>query len=125
MTDLVYKEECYRIVNCFFDVFNAFGYGLREQAYQKAVEEVLAKKGIKFQSELNVPLKIDGEVVGKYRLDLLIDNKIAVEIKTGNHFHKRDIAQLYSYLRAKNLSLGILINITSNGVEFKRIVNLR
>jgi GxxExxY protein len=124
MAEIIFKEECYKIMGCCFEVFNQFGYGLREKNYQKALEEVLYKQKIPFESQLYVPLKIDEKVIGKYYLDLLINDKIAVELKVGDHFLKRDIDQLYSYLKSKDLRLGILINFTSSGVKYKRILNL-
>ena len=125
MTDLIYKKECYDVVGCCFEVFNNFGYGLREKNYQKAVEEILSSKNINFESQVYVPLKINDKLIGKYYLDLLINNQIAVELKVGDHFLKKDIEQLYSYLKSKSLKLGILINFTSNGVQYKRILNLK
>lgn len=121
---VIYKEESFGIIGCCFDVFNNLGYGLREKSYQKALEEVLSQKNFKFRSQLCVPLKIGEKVIGRYYLDLLIDDKIAIELKVGNHFLRKDIEQLFSYLKSVNLQLGILVNFTSGGVEFKRILNL-
>lgn len=124
MPEVAYKEESYKIIGCCFEVFNTFGYGLRERNYQKALEKVLLDKGIKFKSQLYVPLRINGKVIGKYFLDLLIDDKIAVELKVGDHFLRTDIEQLISYLKSQKLKLGLLINFTSHGVKYKRILNL-
>jgi len=125
MTDLIYKEECYQIIGCCFEVFNALGYGLREKNYQKALEESLAQHNLSFESQIYVPLKLNDKIIGKYYLDLLIDKKIAIELKAGDHFHKRDIEQLFSYLKSANLKLGLLINFTNSGVQYKRILNLK
>lgn len=122
---IVFKEESYDIIGCCFDVFNNLGYGLREKNYQKALEEALSLKGMKFESQLFVPLKMNDKVIGKYYLDLLVENKIALELKVGDHFLRKDIEQLISYLKSKNLQLGILINFTSNGVASKRILNIK
>ncbi len=65
---------------------------------------------------------------GKYILyfaDFIVAEKIIIEIKKGERFLKNNIDQLYSYLKATNLKLGILANFTRNGVQFKRIVNIR
>lgn len=125
MVEIIFKDECYKIMGCCFEVFNKFGYGLREKNYQKALEEVLTNQKISFASQLYVPLKINDKVIGKYYLDLLIDDKIAVELKVGDHFLKKDIEQLYSYLKSKSLKLGLLINFTSSGVKHKRILNIK
>jgi len=125
MDKIIYKDESYEIVGCCFAVFNGLGPGLREKNYQKALEELFKQKNINFKSQLYVPIKLNDKIVGKYFLDFLIGDKIALEIKSGNNFYKRDIDQLYSYLKSANLCLGILINFMSNGVKSKRILNIR
>jgi GxxExxY protein len=57
-------------------------------------------------------------------LDFLYEDIIVIELKQGNGFSKRNINQIYSYLKATGLKLGLLINFTRDGVKFKRIVNL-
>jgi len=59
-----------------------------------------------------------------YYFDFLIDGKIILETKVRNYFSKKDIDQLCSYLKVKNLKLGIIAHFTKTGVKFKRIVNL-
>lgn len=122
--DLVYKSECYRIIGLCYKVYNFLGFGLREKNYQKALEEILRQEKINFKSQFYVSLEIDGKKIGKYYLDLLIDEKIALELKIGDHFLKKEIDQLFSYIKSAELKLGILVNFTSNGVKYKRIVNL-
>lgn len=61
----------------------------------------------------------------KYILDFLYENIIVIELKQGDSFSKRNINQIYSYLKATGLKLGLLINFTRSGVKFKRIVNLK
>jgi len=122
--ELIYKDECYKIIGCCYEVYNSLGFGLREKAYQKALEEVLKKKDIDFESQLYVPISIDDKVIGKYYLDLIVGGIIAVELKVGDHFLTKDIDQLFSYLKSRDLKLGLLVNFTSNGVKYKRIVNL-
>jgi GxxExxY protein len=120
---VLYKKESYEIVGCCFEVFNQLGPGLREKNYQSGLEESLQEKNISFQSQLYVPLKVNDKLVGKYFLDLLVSDLIAIELKAGEHFYRRDIEQLFSYLKSANLKLGILVNFTSSGVKFKRILN--
>lgn len=62
--------------------------------------------------------------LGKYFIDFLVENKIVLEIKKGNRFSRRDIEQVYAYLKLTNLKLGIIANFTNNGIKFKRIINL-
>ncbi|OGD62072.1 hypothetical protein A2215_00485 [Candidatus Berkelbacteria bacterium RIFOXYA2_FULL_43_10] len=125
MMDLIYEKESYAIIGCCFEVYNKLCPGLKEKNYQVALEKVFQKKNIPFKSQLYVPLKIDNEIIGKYYLDFLVYDIIALEIKTGKHFHRKDIEQIYAYLKSKRLKLGLLINFTNSGVQHKRIVNLK
>lgn len=122
--DLIYPELCYKIVGILYDVFNEIGSGHRELIYQKSLELAFKEKGIKFQSQVYAPISYKDRVVGKNFLDFLIEGKIVLEIKKDTIFRKPFINQVYSYLKAKNLKLGIIANFTREGVRFKRIVNI-
>lgn len=125
MDKVIFKKESYDIVGCCFDVFNKLGPGLKEKNYQKALEAVFTEKKIDFKSQLYVPIKINDKVVGKFFLDFIINEQIAVELKVGNNFHRRDIEQLFSYLKSSNLKLGILVNFTHDEVKYRRILNIQ
>jgi len=124
MGKILYKEESYKIIGQCFEVFNQLGPGLREKNYQRALEELLKDQNVVFESQLYVPLKINDKIIGKYFLDLLIDKKIAIELKVGDHFFCRDIEQLFSYLKSSKLKLGIIVNFTFRGVKYKRVLNI-
>lgn len=122
--DLIFKDECFRIIGLIFEVFNEVGYGHKEKFYQNGVANIFAENDISFKRELKAKVKCRGKVVGYYFFDFLVFGKIVVEMKQKNYFSKKDIEQLYSYLKAANLKLGLLVYFTKQGVKFKRIVNL-
>jgi len=122
--DLLYPEISYLIIGCAFDVYNGIGSGYHEKYYQKALIEAFTQKGITFQTEVSFPLSYKGKIIGRKRLDFLIDGKVVVELKKGDNFSKSHIDQVLEYLRTQKLRLAILINFGSRGVVFKRIVNL-
>lgn len=70
------------------------------------------------------PLKFKEVTVGRNYLDFLIENKIILGIKKGNRFSKRNIEQVFNYLKTTNLKLGILANFGPKEVKFKRIINI-
>ena len=123
-TDLIYKDECYKIIGLIFEIFNGVGYGFKEKFYQKAIADALTKDKIPFKKELKARVNYKGKEIGYYYFDFLVFNKIVIELKQKNYFSKKDIDQLYAYLRAAKLKLGILIYFTKNGIRYKRIVNL-
>lgn len=126
--DLVYKDECYKIVGIIYQVFKGLGGELLEKHYQKAVAIALKLAGIKFTPQFPVKIHFGREFVGIYYLDFLIEigkAKIILEIKKNENFGLKNIKQVSNYLKALNLELGILANFTTSGVKYKRIVNLK
>ncbi|OGI32709.1 MAG: hypothetical protein A2271_02600 [Candidatus Moranbacteria bacterium RIFOXYA12_FULL_35_19] len=122
--DLIYKDECYKIIGLIFSIFNEIGYGHKESFYQKAVANIFSENNIEFKEQLKAKVKHRGKEIGYYIFDFLVFDKIVIELKSKNYFSKRDIDQLYSYLKAMNLRLGILVYFTKECVRYKRIVNL-
>lgn len=122
--DLVYYDECYKIVGLILAVHNELGYGYDEKTYQKALAESLRINGYHFIEQLYAPVMFGDKVVGRNYFDFLIENIIVVEIKKGDHFSTAHINQLYRYLVSKNLKLGILAYFAPRGVHYKRVVNL-
>ncbi len=122
--DLVYPELSYTIIGILFEVYNNLGPGHKEKYYQEAIGAALKEAKISFKQQVLSPVVFKDINIGKYFLDFLIQNKIVLEIKSGDGFLKQNISQVYSYLRSENLKLGILVNFTREGLKFKRILNL-
>jgi GxxExxY protein len=122
--DLVYPELSYQILGILFEVWVKLGFGHKERIYQKAIAEEFKSVDLKFREGLPAKIYYKNNLVGIYYFDFLIEDKIILEIKVRNYFSKKDIEQLYSYLKAKNLKLGIIAHFTRTGVKFKRIVNV-
>ena len=123
--ELIYPDLSYKVIGILFDVFTGLGYGFKEKHYQKAIETTLKQLGIDYKKELPVRVDYKGKFITTLYLDFLIDDKIVLELKQGNRFNKSDIEQVYQYLKAANLKLGILARFTSSGVKFLRILNIR
>lgn len=122
--NIIYADEVYEIIGIMYEIWDKVGFGHKENFYQKAVKEIFKKKKKKFKEQLRLKVKMGERELGEYILDFLYENKIVIELKQGNNFSKRNINQIYSYLKATGLKLGLLINFTREGVKFKRIVNL-
>jgi len=121
---IVYKELSYKIVGVMFDVYNELGYGHPEKVYEKAIEKAFVISGISYQRQANFNLTYHGEIVGKYYIDFIVDNKIVLELKKDRRFPKRNIEQIKGYLQATNMKLAILANFTPEGVNFLRVLNI-
>ena len=123
-SDLVYYDECYRIIGVVMSVYNQLGYGYDEKTYQKALALAFKNQGYKFIEQLYAPVIFDGKVIDKNFFDFLIEDIIVLEIKRGDHFSTAHIKQVHEYLVVKNLKLGILVYFAPRGIHYKRIVNL-
>lgn len=123
--DLVYPELCYQIIGILFAVWTEMSFGYKEKIYQNAIAHAFEQSNIKFRRELPAKIQFKGKDVGIYYFDFLVDEKVVLEVKVRNFFSKKDIVQIYSYLNAVKLKLGIIAHFTRTGVKFKRIVNLK
>src|SRR4030042_5715199 len=123
--DLIYKDECYRIIGIIFEVFNNVGYGYKESFYQKAIVNAFSENKIEHKQQIKAKVKYKGKEIGYYVFDFLVFGKVVIELKQKNYFSKKDIDQLYSYLKAANLKLGLLVYFTKEGIRYKRIVNIK
>jgi len=121
---VIYPELSYEIIGTLFDVWNTVGHGHKESFYQKAIAKNFEDKNISFKEQIGVKIKYRGKEIGIYFLDFLIENKIVLEIKKREYFSKQDIDQVYAYLKATKLKLGIIAHFTKSGVKFRRVLNL-
>jgi len=122
--DILYPELSYKIVGILFEVSNTLGHKYQERYYQKTVSTLLRNAGMKFKEQVPVRLSIGNQNIAKGVVDFLVEDKVVLEIKKGERFLKSNIDQVYSYLKMTNLKLGILVNFTPRGLQFKRIINL-
>ena len=120
---VVYKELSFKIIEACFEVHNILGPGYSEKIYEEAVSKELRNRGIGYERQKLVEVYYKGEKIGEYRLDLVLENKIILELKAVSELSNIFEAQLLSYLKAAGMKLGILINFGSRKVEYRRIVN--
>lgn len=120
--DFLYKELTYKIRGACFEVMNEMGPGLKESVYHKALEKALSEKAIKFEREKIIDVSFKGEKVGNFRPDLLIEDKIILELKALPFTGKTEEKQLWSYLKGSEYKLALLINFGSQKLDIKRVV---
>ena len=123
MGRLLYEDLSEEIRQAAFEVHNYFGNGFLEKVYENALAYKLHQLGIDCQQQ--VPLKVyfeDDVVVGEYFADLVVENKIIIELKTVESLEKIHYAQLKHYLKATQIWLGLFINFGKPRMEFKRVI---
>jgi GxxExxY protein len=123
--DLIYKEEAYAIVGAAMAVYNELGPGFLESVYQEAFEIELAERGIPFTSQCELPVYYKGHLLKKFFIaDVLIYDKIVVELKAIGRLTLADQAQLINELKASGMLLGLLVNFgAEKDLEWWRKVN--
>lgn len=105
-----HEEITEKIIKAFFKVYNTLGYGFLEKVYANALYIELIKMGLAVAPEKRILVYYEGEVVGDYKADLIVENVIICELKTAEQFHEGDEHQLVNYLRATELEVGLLLN---------------
>jgi len=121
--DVLYPELSYKIIQIAFEVHNTLGPGFTEDIYEEATVLDLQMHNIPVERQKIIRVTYKGQVMGTYRLDLVVDGKIILELKAVAALNDVFKQQLLSYLKATGLHLGILINFGGKRVESVRIVN--
>ncbi len=120
--NIIYKELSYKIVGLAMEVHNKLGFGFLEKVYENALMVLLEKNGIHAQQQVPIRVYFDGKVVGDYYADILVDNKIILEIKAVGKITGSHLTQVLNYLHAVNLRLAIMLNFAKDGLEYERLV---
>lgn len=124
MTELIYKDECYRIMGACFEVYNEIGCGFLEPVYQECLEVELAIRAIPFRPQEELVLSYKGRPLKQvYVPDFNCWDKIIVEIKAVSELADVHRAQVQNYLKATGYHLGLLVNFGHYPkLEWERIV---
>jgi len=111
------NQISYLIKGAIFEVYNELGPGLFESVYQKVLYHELINRGLDVLSEVIVPIYYKTEKIeAGFRIDLLVNKKVLVELKSVETLQKVHHKQILTYLKLTNLKLGILVNFNSNNI---------
>lgn len=111
------------IIGCCYEVYNSLGYGFLEKVYENALCVELKQKKIKVEQQKKLTVFYKEEIVGEYIADLIVDDRVVVELKTIEKLSQIHRSQVLNYIKATNKKLGLLINFSPVTVEVKRIAN--
>ncbi|GAB6060697.1 GxxExxY protein [Desulfonatronum parangueonense] len=115
-----HQEITSKIIGCAYKVHNSLGFGFLESVYHKAMLIELANADIKAESEKPLFVIYNGQSVGEFQADLVVENSIIVEFKSIERLAKAHEVQLVNYLHALKIDIGLLINFGPERVEVKR-----
>ncbi len=120
--NLKHSEITDKILHAFFKiVYPQLGYGFLEKVYENALAIALRKEGLKVAQQAKICVYFQGQVIGEYYADLLVEDKVIIEIKVARTITKAHEAQLLNYLRATPYEVGLLLNFGPKA-DFRRLV---
>ena len=115
-----YEELTEEIIGCAYNVYNRMGFGFLESVYEKCLLIELRKAGLRADSQEPITVFYDGEIVGDFVSDIIVDDTIILELKSVRRIAKAHEIQLVNYLVATGKPVGLLINFGEHKVEIKR-----
>jgi GxxExxY protein len=121
MSNLLHKEITDSILKAYYGVYNHLGYGFLEKVYQNAMYFELKSLGYKVEAQKPIKVYFKNQLIGEYYADLLIEDKVIVELKACELLMNVHSAQLMNYLKATEIQVGLLLNFGEDA-EFKRII---
>jgi GxxExxY protein len=120
--EILFKDLSYKIIGACFKVHSRLGSCLPEHVYQRALELEFAELGIPYTSQQQLPVHYRDQHIGHFFSDLIVDNKIILELKVDDRFTIHHQAQLFTYLRVAGLHVGYLVNFGLKSLAFKRLI---
>ena len=119
-----YKKITEKIIGCAFTVYNKMGSGYLESVYEQCMLIELKRAGLQTDSQKQIQVLYDNQIVGDFVADIIVDNCIIVELKVVRQLLKIHEAQLVNYLVSTGKDIGLLINFGSEKVQIKRKIRI-
>ena len=117
------QEITESILGACFEVANELGTGFLESVYEKALLVALRDKGLQSRSQVAIPVHFRNHPVGEFYADILVEDRIVVELKAAKQLAPEHLAQVINYLKATHLETGLLVNFGSGKLEYRRLHN--
>jgi len=121
--DFLYEKESYKIRGACFDVYNTLGGGTKEKIIEKALIKELGGKGLSIGVQIRIPIFYKDECIGTYIPDIVVNDKVIIELKSKPFIAKENEKQFWGYLKGSSYCLGFLINFGPQRLTIKRFVH--
>ena|SRR5215467_5674545 len=115
-------QIAHAVIGAAFEVSNTLGAGFFEKVYERALSKELTARDLEVRSQVAYAIAYKGQCVGEYFADLLVENRLLVEVKCVERFANEHVAQCINYLKASGLRLAIHINFQKPRLDWKRII---
>lgn len=120
--DLIEKDLRFKIIGCAMKVHNEIGHGFREKTYENGLCVEFDEIRLSCSSQKEYPIYYHNKLIDKFIPDLIVEEKIIVELKTVEKITNEHIAQVLNYLRATGLEVGLIINFKHPEIKWKAVV---
>ncbi len=116
---MLHKEITGKIIESFYKVYNTLGFGFLERVYEKALLIELTKIGFDCERQKMIKVYYDRQEIGNYFADIIVEDKVIIELKASEGLREEHEAQLINYLKATEIEVGLLLNFGAKP-QFKR-----
>ena len=116
---ILYKDLSDKVIKCFYNVYDELGGGFLESVYEKSLMIELEDMGIAVENQKSIDVYYKKKLVGDFRADIVVEEKILIEIKAVSRLLPLHEAQLLNYLKATGIRIGLLVNFGER-LEFRR-----
>ena len=113
----------YKINGAIFEVNRILGHGFLEKVYERALLLELKELGLRAESQIQIPVFYKGAMVGDYSADIVVENRVLLELKSVKNLDSSHEAQILNYLKATNFSIGLLVNFTHPKAIIRRFIS--
>jgi GxxExxY protein len=121
MDNLLHSDVTGEILKAFYKVYNELGYGFLEKVYENALAIELESKGFEVKQQLPISVFYNGKIAGEYFADLIVENKVIIEIKTASAIDKAHESQLLNYLKATETEVGLVLNFGPKPEKVRKV----
>ena len=121
-TALLQKDSSHEIIGAFFELYNTLGFGFLEHVYSLALERELVARGRAVGREVSIPITYKGAFLTYHRTDLVVDEKVIVEVKSTHVLPPFTRRQVINYLRATKLEVALILHFGPEA-KFYRVVS--
>ena len=119
---ILYKDLSYEIVAAAIDAWKKLGFGFLGKIYENALMIELRKRKIRCEQQRPIKVHYDGQIIGDFIGDIVVNEEIILELKSGKGINNAHMAQVLNYLKATGLRLGLILNFGPDKLESKRLV---
>ena len=123
MSDLLYGDLTYKVIGLGMQVHTTLGHGYLEKVYENSLMVLFRKAGIHAEQQVPIKVRFEGEIVGDYCADILVDGKLILELKVASKITDVHKAQTLNYLKATGLELALILNFGALSFEHHRLIN--